>query len=75
MQNNNNLRAYLQSENPRKGAKTFSVKGIESKLNLPAKTLDNFINYGRGLGDFEKTVQDFFTRLGYNENINYDNFL
>lgn len=71
----NNLRSYLQSENPKKGARTFNFRGIESKLNLPPKLLDHFTHYGRGLGDYEKKVQDFFTSLGYDENKFYDNFL
>lgn len=70
-----NLRAYLQSENPKKGARTFSFQGIESKLNLPSKLLDHFTHYGRSLGDYNKVVTEFFTKLGYDENKFYDNFL
>jgi hypothetical protein len=71
----NNLRAFLVSHQPKKGSKTFSIRGIEEKLNLPAKTLDHFISGRRGLGDFENVVETFFKDLGYNENVLYEQFL
>ncbi len=71
----NNLRAFLVSHQPKKGSKTFSIRGIEEKLNLPSKTLDHFIAGRRGLGDFENVVEAFFSGLGYNENVSYEQFL
>ena len=75
MNNSNNFRAFLVFHQPKKGSKTFSIRGIEEKLNLPTKTLDHFISSRRGLGDFENVVESFFTNLGYNENISYEQFL
>lgn len=73
--NNNNLRAFLMFHQLKKGSKTFSIRGIEEKLNLPTKTLDHFIVGRRGLGAFEKAVETFFKNLGYNENVSYEQFL
>lgn len=75
MPNIDNLQAFLRFHQPKKGSKTFSVRGIEEKLNLPAKTLDHFISGRRGLGDFESAVETFFKELGYNENVSYEQFL
>lgn len=75
MNNTENLRAFLSYHQPVKGSKTFSIRGIEEKLNLPTKTIDHFIAGRRGLGDFEKAVEDFFKRIGYNENESYSQFL
>lgn len=71
----NNLRTFLRSHQPKGGSKTFSIRGIEEKLNLPAKTLDHFIAGRRGLGDFEKTVESFFQSLGYNPEQEYAQIL
>lgn len=82
-----NFRDYLRFHNPPskigepKKAKTFSLSGIESKLNLPSKLLDNFVSDRtfRGkeftLGDYEGIVLAFFEGLGYNDNVNYNQFL
>lgn len=70
-----NLKAFLVFHQPKKGSKTFSIRGIEEKLNLPAKTLDHFIAGRRGLGDFENVVETFFKDLGYNEKVSYEQFL
>ena len=73
--NSENLRAFLMFHQPKKGSKTFSIRGIEGKLNLPPKTLDHFIAGRRGLGDFENAVGTFLKELGYNENVSYEQFL
>jgi hypothetical protein len=75
MTNLENLRAFLVSHQPKKGSKTFTVRGIEEKLNLPTKTLDHFIAARRGLGDFEAIVESFFANLGYDENTEYGQIL
>ena len=75
MSTSNNLRAFLVFHQPNKGSKTFSIRGIEEKLNLPAKTIDHFIAGRRGLGDFENVVETFFKGIGYNENECYSQIL
>ncbi len=72
MTNVENLRAFLVSHQPTKGSKTFSIRGIEEKLNLPAKSLDHFINGRQGLGDNYEKVKTFFKDLGYREEIEYN---
>jgi hypothetical protein len=67
-----NLRAFLVYHQPTKGSKTFSIRGIEEKLNLPAKSLDHFINSRQGLGDNYEKVESFFKDLGYREEIEYN---
>ena len=75
MTSTDNLRTFLVFHQPNKGSKTFSIRGIEEKLNLPAKTLDHYIAGRRRLGDFENVVETFFKDLGYNENVSYEQFL
>lgn len=75
MNNVDNFRVFLAYHQPKKGSKTFSIRGIEEKLNIPAKTLDHFIAGRRGLGDFEDVVEKFFKDLGYNDNVSYEQFL
>lgn len=72
---NNNLRAFLVYHQPTKGSKTFSVRGVEEKLNLPKKALDHFINGRQGLGDNYEKVENFFKDLGYKEETEYSQFL
>lgn len=75
MNNTENLRDFLLFHQPVKGSKTFSIRGIEEKLNLPTKTIDHFIAGRRGLGDFEKAVETFFKGIGYNEHECYSQIL
>ena len=70
-----NFRTFLVFHQPKKGSKTFSIRGIEEKLNLPTKTLDHYIAGRRSLGDFENIVETFFKDLGYNEEVSYEQFL
>jgi len=72
MPNIDNLRAFLVSHQPTKGSKTFSIRGIEEKLNLSPKTLDHFIAGRRSLGDNYEKVESFFKDLGYREEIEYN---
>lgn len=74
-ENIDNLRAFLNWHQPKNGSKTFSIRGIEEKLNLPTKTIDHFIAGRRSLGDFEQKVTDFFKSVGYNENSTYKQIL
>ena len=75
MTNVENFRAFLVHHQPKKGSKTFSIRGIEEKLNIPTKVLDHFINGRQGLGDNYVKVETFFKDLGYNENVSYEQFL
>jgi hypothetical protein len=75
MPNINNLRAFLVSHQLKKGLKTFSIRGVEKKLNLPLKTLDHFIAGRRSLGDNFGKVETFFKDLGYKEELEYSQFI
>ena len=70
-----NFRAFLVFHQPKKGSKTFSVRGIEEKLNIPTKVLDHYINGRQSLGDNYEKVEKFFKGLGYNEDMSYEQFL
>jgi hypothetical protein len=75
MTNVENFRAFLVSHQPTKGSKTFSIRGIEEKLNLSPKTLDHFIAGRRSLGDNFGKVETFFKDLGYKEELEYSQFI
>ena len=47
-------------------------------LNLPTKLLFNFVKrvkYRDTLGDYEERVFAFFRKLGYDNNVSYEQFL
>lgn len=75
MDKTENLRNYILQHNPVKGSKTFSLVGIEEKLNIPKGLLDHFRAGRRGLGDHEEKVISFFKSIWFNENQDYGQFL
>jgi len=69
MPNINNFRAFLTRQ--QKDEPTFSLSGIEEKLELPDLLLQHFLKGRKDLGDYTDKVIDFFSSIGYNDSEAY----
>jgi hypothetical protein len=69
MANINNFRAFLAKQ--QEDEPTFSLSGIEEKLELPTLLLQHFLKGRKDLGEHTDTVIDFFSSIGYDDNVSY----
>ncbi|GAB3512498.1 hypothetical protein [Emticicia fontis] len=69
MANIKNFRAFLAKQ--QKDEPTFSLSGIEEKLELPTLLLQHFIKGRKDLGEYADKVIDFFGSIGYDDNVVY----
>ncbi|MBA4853087.1 hypothetical protein [Emticicia sp. BO119] len=69
MPNINNFRVFLAKQ--QKDEPTFSLSGIEEKLELPSLLLQHFIKGRKDLGEYSDKVIEFFTSIGYDDSVAY----
>ncbi len=68
------FKEFLEKNQLGDGAKTFNLKGIEEKLNIPAKTIDHFLQGRRGLGAYQEKVINYFRNLGFQQHMSIGRF-
>jgi hypothetical protein len=64
-----NFRAFLTKQ--QKDEPTFSLSGIEEKLELPSLLLQHFLKGRKDLGEHRDKVIEFFSSIGYDDNVVY----
>jgi len=69
MPNTENFRAFLAKQ--QKDEPTFSLSGIEEKLDLPELLLQHFVKGRKDLGEYAHKIIDFFSSIGYDDNVAY----
>ncbi|RYU92608.1 hypothetical protein [Emticicia agri] len=69
MPNLKNFRSFLTKQ--QKDEPTFSLSGIEEKLELPTLLLQHFIKGRKDLGEYSDKVIEFFSSIGYDDNVAY----
>lgn len=69
MANIKNFRAFLAKQ--QKDEPTFSLSGIEEKLELPTLLLQHFLKGRKDLGEYADKVIEFFSSIGYDDNVAY----
>ena len=69
MPNVKNFRAFLTKQ--QQDEPTFSLSGIEEKLELPTLLLQHFLKGRKDLGEYTGKVIEFFSSIGYDDNVAY----